>query len=113
MAIQIWVTTWVLPSISSAEQCFQASERARNIWAGDTALRISRWRNRDFFVASKFSGADDNIFLVMIFDILIDNVFSAKVRYTDQGLQREIDVIKQLELSMNLDSESSRSEYIV
>lgn len=113
MAIQIWVTTCMLPSISSSEQCFQASERARNVWAGEKALRISRYRNQDFFVASKFPCADDNIFLVMIFDILIDKVFSAKVRYTDKGLQREIDVIEQLESSMKLIPESNRSEYIV
>lgn len=100
----------MLPSISSAEQCFQASERAQNVCAGDTSLLISRWRNQDFFVASKFPEADENIFLVMIFDILIDKVFSAKVRYTDKSLQREIDVIKQLELSMKLNNESNRSE---
>ncbi|KAG6354697.1 hypothetical protein INS49_004715 [Diaporthe citri] len=111
VATQIWVSTCVLPSISSAEQCFQASERARNVWAGDTALCISRWRNRDFFVASEFPAADENIFLVMIFDILIDKAFFAKVRYLEEDLQREIDVIKQLEISMNLNLESSRSLY--
>lgn len=100
------------PSISSADQCFQASERARNAWSGDTALPISRWRNQNFCVASNFPGADENIFLVIIFDILIDKVFSAKARYLDEGLQRQIDVIKQVELSMELNSESNRSEYI-
>lgn len=64
-------------------------------------------------MASKFPGADENILMVMIFDILIEYVFSAKVQYLNEGLQREIDVIKQLELSMNLSYESNRSEYIV
>jgi hypothetical protein len=67
-------------------------------------------RNQDFRTASKFPGADENVFLVMIFDLLVDKVFSAKVLYGDHELQKEIDVIKQLELSMKLNSDSSKSE---
>lgn len=101
------------PSISSAEQCFQASERARNDWVQDTTLSVSTLRNRDFREASKFPGVDESIFLVMIFDILIDHVFSAEVIYANQDLQREIDVMKQLEQSVKLSSESARGECII
>lgn len=111
-AIQIWVTNSISPFISNAEQCFQASERARNGLGQDSdiILGISRVRNQDFRAASEFHGVDESIFLVMIFDILFDQVFSAKVWYANQDLQREIDVIKQLEPSMELSSDSSRSE---
>lgn len=109
-AIQIWVTNTISPFISNAEQCFQASERARKLWASDITLSISKARNQDFRAASKFHGVDESIFLVMIFDILLDQVFSAKVWYANQDLQREIDVIKQLEPSMELSSDSSKSE---
>lgn len=51
--------------------------------------------------------------MVMVFDILIDHVFSAKVFYANRDLQREIDVMKELEPSMKLSLESSRCEYIV
>lgn len=111
-AIQIWVTNSISPFISNAEQCFQASERARKGWGQDTntALDIPRPRDQDFRAASEFHGVDESIFLVMIFDILLDQVFSAKVWYANQDLQRQIDVIKQLEPSMELSSDSSRSE---
>lgn len=46
----------------------------------------------------------------MIFDLLVEMVFSAEVMYGDNQLQREIDVIKQLEDAMGLNSDSSKSE---
>lgn len=111
-AIQIWITTCVRPAVSNDDQCFEASERARNTWIGDAAQGIGRVRNQDFFAASKFPGADESIFLVMIFDLLIDHVFSAKVLYGNQDLQREIDVIRQLEPPMRLNSDSSKGKPI-
>lgn len=101
------------PSISSAEQCFQASERARNDWVQDTTLSVSTLRNQDFREVSKFPGTDESIFLVMIFDVLIDHVFSADVFYANRALQREVDVMKELEQSVKLSSESSRGECII
>lgn len=101
------------PAINSSEQCFQASERARNAWARDASLGICRARNQDFRTASKFSGADGSIFLVMIFDLLIDHIFSTKLQYGNHELHREIDAIKRLGLSMGLNSPSPKSEYTI
>lgn len=101
------------PAIDSSEQCFQASERAQNNRARDASLGICRARNQDFRTASKFPGADQNIFLVMIFDILIDHIFSTKLQYGNQELQREIDAIQRLGLSVGLNSRSPKSEYTI
>lgn len=109
-AIQIWVTNSISPFIGNAEQCFQAAERARNGWAQEINTTLDISRVQDFHAVSEFHGVDESIFLVMIFDILFDQVFSAKAWYANQDLQREIDVIKQLEPSMELSSDSSRSE---
>ena len=76
-------------------------------------MGISRVRNQDFCAASKFTQADESIFLVMIFDLLVDHIFSAKVLYGNQELQKEIDVIRQLEPSMKLNSETPKSEVVV
>lgn len=103
------------PSTNSPEQVVQASERPRNFWTRATSIPVdlSRVREEDFRAASKFPGADESIFLVKVFDILNHYIFSAKAMYANRDLQEEIDVIKQLEQSIMLSSESSKSEYII
>lgn len=98
------------PAISNSEQCFQAFQCARKIQGQDAGLNLSRARNQDFRTVSKFPGADENVFLVMVFDLLVEMVFSAEVMYGDNQLQREIDVIKQLGDAMRLNSDSPKSE---
>ncbi|POS74751.1 hypothetical protein DHEL01_v206853 [Diaporthe helianthi] len=110
-AIQTWITTCVVPAFSNPKQCFQAFQCTRKIRGQDARLNLSRARNQDFRATSKFRGADDNVILVMIFDLLVEMVFSAEVIYGDNQLQREIDVTKQLGDAMRLNSGSSKSLY--
>ncbi|KAI3391283.1 hypothetical protein diail_7642 [Diaporthe ilicicola] len=108
---QIWVRNYLRPAISSVEQCFQAFERTQSAGIRDTELGISRVRNQDFRAASEFPGADVDIFRVIIFDLLVDRIFCAKLLYGSQDLQEEVDVISALVPSMILNSKSSRSLY--
>ncbi|KAL1860362.1 hypothetical protein Daus18300_009275 [Diaporthe australafricana] len=110
-ATQIWVTNFVRPEISTPEQRSQASRRAQHTWARNPTSGISRLRNQDFCAASKFPSANESIFLVMIFDLLVKRIFSAKIMYGDRDLQREVDVINQLVPTMERSSKSTKRLY--
>lgn len=101
------------PEISTPEQRSQASRRARNIWVQNPTRNISRVRNQDYCAASEFPSADESIFLVMIFDLLVERIFSAKVMYGDHDLQREVDVINQLVPQMEKSSKSTKREQTI